>query len=171
MSSRAAVGRVIGRGSQADSAVSKAPAGGALGAMEARRPAGYVGISARRRVHAPGLAERAGRAVHRLVWFVCMTLLNGMRRIEARRGFCAMWYTICQNVTRDDTRECSLSTLGSWCCSSSGVGQHIDLYTLLALPLSALSVTQECQSGLRGQQMVSELSAASPSFNHSRIFG
>ena len=48
MSSRAAVGRVVGRGSQADSAVSKAPAGGALGAMEARRPAAYVGLSARR---------------------------------------------------------------------------------------------------------------------------
>ena len=43
------------------------------------------------RVHAPEVAGRPRHIVHRLVWFVSMIAVNGLRRFEAWRGFCAQW--------------------------------------------------------------------------------
>ena len=43
------------------------------------------------RAHAPDVAGRPRRVVYRLVWLVFMIVATGVRRFEARGGFCAQW--------------------------------------------------------------------------------
>ena len=100
MSSRAAVGRVVGRGSQADSAVSKAPAGGAQGAMEARRPAAYVGLSARRTGARTG-ARGKGRACGPSACVVRM--YDSFERYEAYRSAARLLRDVVYDLSERDT--------------------------------------------------------------------